>query len=60
MHREQPPLDQVRLGRTAHADRDVGLAHGEVQLLVGEHQLDPYIRIEIEEFRDALRQPGCA
>ena len=32
VHREQAPLDQVRLDRLAEPDRDVGLAHGEVEL----------------------------
>jgi hypothetical protein len=57
---KKPALDQVRLGRAAHADGDVGLAHGEVQFLVGEHQLDADIRVEVEELGDALRQPRGA
>jgi len=55
MHREQAALDQVRLGGPPHADGDVGLAHGEVEFLVGEHQFDADIRIEIEKLGDALR-----
>ena len=35
MHGEQLALDQIGLGRLAQADGDVGLAHGEIELLVG-------------------------
>ena len=39
VHREEAPLDQVGLHRLAEADGDVGLAHGEVEFLVVEDQL---------------------
>ena len=39
MHREQLALDQVGLGRLAQPDRDVRLAHREIELLVGGDQL---------------------
>ena len=60
MHREEAALDQVRLGRPAQAQGDVGLAHGEVELLVGEDQLDPHVRVEVEELADALGEPHGA
>ena len=60
VNREQAPLDQVRLRGPAHADRHVGLAHGEVEFFVGEDQLDPDIRVEVEKLTHALRQPRGA
>ena len=60
MHREQPALDEVGLRRAAQADRDVGLAHREVELLVGQDQLDAHVRVEVEELADALREPDRA
>ena len=59
MHREQPALDEVRLLRLAQPDRAVGLPHGEVELLIGEDQLQLDIGIEIEEFRmRSVSQPA--
>ena len=60
MHGEQPALDKVRLLRLAQPDGAVGLAHRQVEFLVGEDQLQLDVRIEIEEFRDALGQPAGA
>ena len=57
MHREQLALDQVGLRRLAQPDRDVGLAHGEVELLVGGDQRDADVGIEVEEFAEPRRQP---
>ncbi len=57
MHREQLALDQVGLRRLAQADRDVGLAHREVELLVGGEQRDADVGIEIEEFAEPRREP---
>ena len=57
MHREQLALDQVGLGRLAQADGDVGLAHREVEFLVGGDQRDADFRIEVEEFAEPRRQP---
>ena len=45
---------------SAQADRHVGLAHGQIQLLVGEDQLHAHIRVKVEEFGDALGQPDRA
>ena len=36
MHREQPPPDKIGLDRLAQPERDIGLAHGEIELDVGE------------------------
>ena len=60
MHGEQPALDEVGLLRLAQPDRAVGLAHGEVELLVGEDQLQLDVGIEVEELLDALGQPAGA
>ena len=60
MHGEQPALDEVGLLRLAQPDRAVGLAHGEVELLVGEDQLQADLGIELEEFLHALGQPAGA
>ena len=60
MHGEQPALDEVGLLRLAQPDRAVGLAHGQVQFLIGEDQLQLDFGIEIEEFLDPLGQPAGA
>ena len=57
VHREQLALDQVGLRRLAQPDRDVGLAHGEVELVVGQDQRDADVGIEIEELAQPRRQP---
>ena len=55
--REQLALDQVRLGRLAGADRHVGLAHRQVEVLVGDDQRDADVRIERGEFVEPRNQP---
>ena len=57
VHREQLALDQVGLGRLAQPDRDVGLAHGEVELLVGGEQRDVDFGIQVDEFAEPRREP---
>ena len=57
VHREQLPLNEVGLRRLAQTDGDVGLAHGEVELLVGGEQRDMDIGIKIGELAKAWRQP---
>ena len=57
MHREQLALDQVGLGRLAQADGDVGLAHREVELLVGGDQGDVDVGIQLQELAEPRRQP---
>ena len=60
VQREKPALDQVRLRRRAQADRDVGLAHGDVELRIVEDQLKLDARIEVDELVDARGEPGRA
>ncbi|CAM5222482.1 Methylated-DNA--protein-cysteine methyltransferase [Bosea thiooxidans] len=55
--REELALDQVRLLRLAQADGDVGLAHRQVEFLIGEDELDPDVGVEIHEFGQARGQP---
>jgi len=57
VHRKKLALDQVRLGRLAQADRDVRLAHGEVEFLVGGEEGDADLRIEIAELAESGCQP---
>ena len=40
MHGEELALDQVGLHRRAHAERQIGLALGEIELAVFHHQMD--------------------
>src|ERR1700685_3674460 len=60
MHREQLALDQVGLRRLTEPDGDIGLAHGEVELLVGGQQRDVDFRIELDELAERRRQPMAA
>ena len=57
MHGEQPPPDEIGLDRFAHPERDIGLAHGEIELAVGEDDVDLDVGIEFEEFTEPRRQP---
>ena len=57
VHGEQLALDQVGLRRLAQPDRDVGLAHREIELLLGGQQRDADVGIEFEEFAEPRRQP---
>ena len=57
MHREQLALDQVGLRRLAQADRHVGLAHGEIEFLVGGDQRDVDVGIEVDELAEPRREP---
>ena len=57
MDGEQAALDEVRLRRAPQPDGDVRLAHGEVEFLAREDELDAHVRIKVEELGDALRQP---
>ena len=60
LHVEQRTPDQLALLRLAGPDRDVGRAHGDGDLLVGEHQLDADVGIELEKLAQALRDPHRA
>src|SRR5260370_17415719 len=55
--REQLALDQIRLGWLAGADRDVGLAHREVEVFIGDDHGNPDLRVERGEFMDPRNQP---
>ena len=57
VQREQLALDQVRLDRLPQPDRDVGLAHREVEFFLGGEQRDPDVGIEVDEFAEPWRQP---
>ena len=57
---DQVTLDQIRLARRRHADRDVGFPHRQVQLGIVDHQGDLDLGVEIEEFANPRRQPGRA
>src|SRR5215213_1946721 len=56
---EQAPLDQVRLSRPPQPNGNVGLPHRQVQLVLGEDQLDADLGVKIKKFRDALGQPDA-
>src|SRR3954471_22160802 len=57
VHREELTLDQVGLRRQPQPDRNVSLAHREIELLLGGHQRDADIRIKLEEFAEPRGQP---
>ena len=57
MHRHQATLDQVGLGRTVQADRDVGLPHAEVHLAVGDDERERYLGIAVEELTQMRGEP---
>ena len=60
MDRKQPPADEIGLGRLAQPQCDIGLAHGEVQFVIGQDHDQFDIGIKLAEFRQARRQPGGA
>src|SRR5713226_9650162 len=55
--REQLALDQIGLGRLAGADRDIGRAHRQIEIFVGDDQRDTNIRIKCGEFVEPRDQP---
>ena len=57
VHGEQLALDQVGLRRQPQPDRDVGLAHREIELLLGGQQRDADVGIELEKFAEPRREP---
>jgi hypothetical protein len=57
MDREQAPPDEIRLHGFAHAQRDIRLAHAEVEFLVGEDRLEMNLGIELEKLAELGRQP---
>ena len=52
MHGEEPAPDKVRLHRLAQAERHVGLAHREVEIVVRQQKLQFDLRIELDEFAE--------
>ena len=57
MHGEQPAADEVGLHRLAQPQRDVGLAHAEIEIVVGQQQLQLHLGKEIDELAEPRRQP---
>jgi hypothetical protein len=57
MHGEQLALDYVRLRRLPHSNTNVGLAHGEVELFVGDDEINADIRIKLHEFAEPWNEP---
>ena len=57
MHREEAAADEIRLHRRAQPQRDIGLTHRKVELVVGEDHLQLDVGVEIEKFGQARRQP---
>ena len=57
MHGEQPAPDEVGLHRLAQAQRDVRLAHAEVEILVRQQKLQLHFRIKLDEFAEPRREP---
>src|SRR5262245_61804342 len=54
MHREQLALDQVRLGWLAQANRNVGLAHRQIQFFIRRAQGDVDVGVKVEEFAEPV------
>ena len=57
---DQMALDEIRLARRRHANRDIGLAHRQIEFRIVDHQADLDLRVEFEEFPDPRRQPDRA
>ncbi len=57
---EEAPLHEIRLDRLAPADRDVRLAHPDVELVVVEDQLQLHVGVELDEVLHPCGEPGGA
>ena len=57
MHGEELALDQVGLHRRAHAKRQIGLALGEIEFAILEHQMHLQLGIFVQEFLQPRQQP---
>ena len=57
MHGEQPAADEVGLHRLAQAQRDVGLAHADVEVVVGQQKLQLHLGKQFDELAEPRRQP---
>ena len=60
MEGQQFSLEQAGMNRGTHANSDVGFAHGEIEFPVVDHQADRDVRVMLEKFMDARRDPGRA
>src|SRR5690606_27016618 len=58
MHREQAALDQVRLLRLPQAYGAIRLPGGKIEFLIGEHQLQVDLGIEVEKFLGTFGEPA--
>ncbi len=56
----QPAADQVGLARLLEADGDVGLAHGQVEHALLEHEVDVEVGVAVVEMLQPGRQPERA
>ena len=59
-HGHEVALNQVRLARRPHADGEVGLAHGQVQLAIVEDQAEGQVGVKLDELPNTRRQPQGA
>jgi hypothetical protein len=59
-HAHQLAADEVGLRGLLHPDRDVGLAHRQVEHALLEHQVDVEIGVLLVELREARREPERA
>ena len=57
MHRKQLALNEIRLGRLAQPDGDIGLAHRQIKLLVGGKERDVDLGIEVGELAQPRSEP---
>ena len=57
VHGEQAPPDQVRLARLAQSQRDVRLAHREVEVLVRQQELQLDLGVELDELAEPRGEP---
>jgi hypothetical protein len=57
MHGEQPAADEVGLHRLAQPQRDIGLAHAEIEFVVGQQKLQLDFGKEFDEFAEPRREP---
>ena len=53
VHGEELALDQIGLHRRAHAERQIGLALGQIEFAVLQHQMHLQFGIFLEEFLHA-------
>ena len=60
VNRHQGAADQIGLGRFDQADRNIRFAHSQVEIAVGQKQADVDIRILLQKFAHARRQPARA